>query len=1125
MSNRGISIMLRSWFILISILLLAIYGISSAQMEIRYSTAQPGDSGYSISQTSSSFQEDEGLTPARSHYTQRKVQVLQTSSDEGSEKIPNALATSGQARSDGTVNSYTNIGSSGNANSQAFFSFDISSIPKGAIIRSATLEFPGWEMVGAPFFKLGCLNVFPASYRMLSTQAYSNTLAAVPYMKICSPAQLNTPQGCADLSDAVQAALGQERFQLRMQFDKGGAGTEYVQPLISSYAANRSSSLSNDYLSTVNIRPGYSDFTSSSSSFLQTMKDMGLDQSFAQSDFSENGALRNYGYILLTSGMNLSELGITPEMIDEAMDLGRVRVAYNPMYSEVTQNSTVDGLSRAVSDCSRLISRTVNGYAEGCLDCNNNGICDDTENPSKGTSGSSCPEGYCTDSNNDGVCDAAHIGWISRDPQTENQLKGRHAEYGRSVENLTGVFSIEKFQSLNSGSASCCPDFDSNGYCDLPQPQPCPYGQTRDPISGACCSDADLNGICDPIIVTQEADLLKIGVLWLKVDYSLPKVAVPFCEVDTCQAQSKAMGSTYSRDGKIYQQFSSCNCVAGTCRCENIENVMGTTGCDQKSCQSQSKAIGAAYTRDGKFYQEFSNCDCVDGACQCENIEKVIGTTGCDQQSCQSKSRAMGTAYSRDGKIYQEFSYCNCVEEACHCENIEKAIGVDEKPPILPPPTVTLPGIGNLTFKPPDSKYMVVTSEWGEVPVNQVLVVLKDNESIRDLETLANLLHGQIVGYDDSINLYQIETSGKTEADLRDAISRAKAFIGVDLAFPNQKLDLYLSPLDDPVYSGNRGASYEIAGVQKAWEFIRNSSITLSAVRIGVVDDGIYKGFGEFNGTAVNINTDDDEAELMKPSSDPKFSFAGSHGTGVMNVLAADPNNGGLVGIASEALRLKLTVYMSNYNARTYGGQFTGVDEAMSKQLMWKVTILSLSVGINQADNGTYTIFKRKLQLLAKNSPDVLLVCAAGNEGKPMNGSRCVPGGFNFSNVITVGSILNNGKNLTSSLSSDNFEVSLAAPGEEVIWYGDKTLAYKNRHYGGTSMAAPMVAGAAAIIRSLNSSLNASEIKTILLQTARPTVKVGSKEVRVPQKVGGRVLAIDLAVQRVIDSNRNATLK
>ena len=46
---------------------------------------------------------------------------------------------------------------------------------------------------------------------------------------------------------------------------------------------------------------------------------------------------------------------------------------------------------------------------------------------------------------NSNIIGVAHIGWISRNPLAENQLKGRHAEYGRSIEDLTGVFSIEKF--------------------------------------------------------------------------------------------------------------------------------------------------------------------------------------------------------------------------------------------------------------------------------------------------------------------------------------------------------------------------------------------------------------------------------------------------------------------------------------------------------------------------------------------------------------------------------------------------------------------------------------------------------------------------------------------------------
>ena len=46
------------------------------------------------------------------------------------------------------------------------------------------------------------------------------------------------------------------------------------------------------------------------------------------------------------------------------------------------------------------------------------------------------------------VIGVAHISWLSKAPLASKDLKGRHAEYGRSVEDLTGVFSIEKFIQL-----------------------------------------------------------------------------------------------------------------------------------------------------------------------------------------------------------------------------------------------------------------------------------------------------------------------------------------------------------------------------------------------------------------------------------------------------------------------------------------------------------------------------------------------------------------------------------------------------------------------------------------------------------------------------------------------------
>jgi len=65
-----------------------------------------------------------------------------------------------------------------------------------------------------------------------------------------------------------------------------------------------------------------------------------------------------------------------------------------------------------------------------------------------------CCTGVLEANLNSNVIGVAHIGWISRDPTADNNLKGRHAEYGRSVEDLTGVFSIEKFIQL-WGNSTC----------------------------------------------------------------------------------------------------------------------------------------------------------------------------------------------------------------------------------------------------------------------------------------------------------------------------------------------------------------------------------------------------------------------------------------------------------------------------------------------------------------------------------------------------------------------------------------------------------------------------------------------------------------------------------------------
>jgi hypothetical protein len=66
--------------------------------------------------------------------------------------------------------------------------------------------------------------------------------------------------------------------------------------------------------------------------------------------------------------------------------------------------------------------------------------------PYTGYGACGCCTGALEANFNSNVIGVAHIGWLSKNVQTNT--KGRHDEWGRSVEDLTGVFSIEKFIQL-----------------------------------------------------------------------------------------------------------------------------------------------------------------------------------------------------------------------------------------------------------------------------------------------------------------------------------------------------------------------------------------------------------------------------------------------------------------------------------------------------------------------------------------------------------------------------------------------------------------------------------------------------------------------------------------------------
>ena len=441
----------------------------------------------------------------------------------------------------------------------------------------------------------------------------------------------------------------------------------------------------------------------------------------------------------------------------------------------------------------------------------------------------------------------------------------------------------------------------------------------------------------------------------------------------------------------------------------------------------------------------------------------------------------------------------------------------------LPAPMVIVPNLGSGTFKPPEPASLINTSQWGEVPANQILVVAKDDCCCCLVESLAKSLRGSIVGYIDFINLFQIETPGKSEADLRDAIDKAKANPCIKSAFAHQEIFPDISPLDDPVYVDGGNRSFWIAGVPQAWDEIRGSGLDLSPAKIGIVDDGLYKGYGEFDGP-VRIDTRGNGSLLERPSSE--YKIAGSHGTGIMNIIAADPDNGGLVGIASEPLRNNLTVTMINMLSPMYSKSgdawYMGYMLALCKAGVGS-DLLSLSWGNSEADPAAVDASKEFFNEWEETNPDHLFVCSAGNDGKAMDGSRRFPYTYHMPNVITVGCINNDGTlNKKSNRISESFEVTLGVPGDQVIWGRDSGGRIENSG-GLTSMSVPFVTSTAALIRSIDPGLNASSIKTLLVETARQNIELEGNQVPAPAEVGGGILAADLAVQRVMANLRNST--
>ncbi len=221
------------------------------------------------------------------------------------------------------------------------------------------------------------------------------------------------------------------------------------------------------------------------------------------------------------------------------------------------------------------------------------------------------------------------------------------------------------------------------------------------------------------------------------------------------------------------------------------------------------------------------------------------------------------------------------------------------------------------------------------------------------------------------------------------------------------------------------------------------------------------------------------------------------HGTHVSGIIAAARNNGkGIDGIADN-------VQIMTIRAVPNGDEY---DKDIALAIKYAVDngakVINMSFGKSFSPEKKWV--DDAFAYAAKK--DVLLIHAAGNDHKNIDSTDNFPSttflnGSKATNVITVGASSDNSiaQNYVASFSNYGKEgVDVFAPGNQIY----STLPGGNA-YGfldGTSMASPVVAGVAALIRSYYPKLSATQVKQCIEQaatrcdTSYTVFKPGTKE-------------------------------
>jgi subtilisin family serine protease len=292
----------------------------------------------------------------------------------------------------------------------------------------------------------------------------------------------------------------------------------------------------------------------------------------------------------------------------------------------------------------------------------------------------------------------------------------------------------------------------------------------------------------------------------------------------------------------------------------------------------------------------------------------------------------------------------------------------------------------------------------------------------------------------------------------------------------------YVTPFNDPLRP--RQWALDVMRAEPAWQ-----RATGKGVIIGIVDTGMDGTHPDLQGK--QLAGMDCMTGKPHPLDFDSSQMADIHATHVAGIAAAHGDNGvGIIGVAPDAQIMSIQIFNAELARPGNPSGYVG-DARVAKCLLWAATIGP--DGLNDSGDEAHILNNswggRGYSQTLKEAIDLVLesgVVFVNSMGNSSEDEILYPKGY--PGVLAVGAT--NPKDQKVGFSTMGHQISVAAPGENILstwplWHKRPTGEPYSYHYlGGTSMAAPQVSGAVALLKELFPLATPYQLQKVLERTA-----------------------------------------